>query len=133
TLTGATTRKDGGVDLIAVPKIRTVASFLLAGQVKHHKRGEKTGRSAVDRLLAWRDSEFRLGLLVTNTEFTRDAKWVASQDRNRAFLRLRDTEDLKRWLEENFDYEKNWREIPEFITLAPGIKIEVPKPKIILP
>ena len=74
TLTGETSHKDGGIDLIAVPKIPSVGSFLLAGQVKHHRGNQKTGREAVDRLLSWKNSHFRLGLLVTNTEFTK-RKW----------------------------------------------------------
>ncbi|MCJ7653644.1 MAG: restriction endonuclease [Actinobacteria bacterium] len=130
-LTGALSLRDGGIDLIAVPKLRTAASFLLAGQVKHHQDIRKTGRSAVDRLLAWRDSQFRLGLLVTNTDFTKDARWVAAQENNRAFLRLRDFADLKRWLEDNFTSEEDWREIPDTIVLAPGITIAIPRPSTI--
>lgn len=129
TLTGKTSMRDGGIDLIAVPKVRTLGTFLIAGQVKHHKTGRKTGRAAVDRLLSWRDSDFRLGLLVTNTTFTRHAKWVASRERNRAFLRLRDFEDLRRWLEDNFCSEEDWCEIPHEIMLAPDIVVPIPKPK----
>ena len=132
-LTGRTALRDGGIDLIAVPKIRTVASFLLAGQVKHHCGSQKSGRGTVDRLLAWQNSQFRLGLLVTNTDFTRDARWLADQERNRAFLRLRSFEDLKRWLEDNYASESEWREIPEHIVLAPGVRIAVPRPRLILP
>ncbi len=79
TLTGAAHRKDGGIDLVALPKARSVGAFLLAGQIKHHSKERRTGRAAVDRLLAWKDSTFRLGLLVTNTDFTLDARWVAER------------------------------------------------------
>jgi len=99
TLTGVTTRKDGGIDLIAVPKLANLASVVIAGQMKHHRGDQKTGRDAVDRLLAWKDTYFGIGLLVTNTSFTHDAVWTAQQDRNARFLRLRDFADLKRWLE----------------------------------
>ena len=100
---GRTNRgRDGGIDLIAVPKIRTVGSFLMAAQVKHHRGDSATGRSDVDRLLAWKDSPFRVGLMVTNASFTRDARWLADQASNKAFLRLRDFEDLKRWLRGQF-------------------------------
>jgi len=68
--------------------------------------------------------------LVTNTEFTKDARWIAEQERNRVFLRLRDFQDLKNWLEDNFWNETEWREIPEKIILAPGIVIPVPRPRI---
>lgn len=130
TLTGASTQRDGGIDLIAVPKIRNVCSFLIAGQIKHHRSNIKTGREAVDRLLSWKDSDFRLGLLITNTGFTRDALWVASQLNNKKFVRLRDLQDLKRWIEDDYWSEKDWREIPNEIQLAPGVIISVPKPNI---
>lgn len=130
TLTGATSHRDGGIDLIAVPKVRTVGAFLLAGQVKHHQGDQKTGREAVDRLLAWKDSHFRLGLLATNTEFTKDAHWVATQVANQSFIRLRDFEDLKRWLGENFYSLENWKEIPDELNLAPGVTVAIPKPRL---
>jgi hypothetical protein len=129
-LTGATTRRDGGIDLIAVPKIRTVGSFLMAVQVKHHRSDQTTGRPDADRLLAWKDSPFRVGLLVTNTTFSKDARWLADQVGNKAFLRLRDFEDLKRWLRGEFDSQFEWREIPDVIALAPGITIPVPKGRL---
>jgi transcriptional regulator with XRE-family HTH domain len=129
TLTGAANRKDGGIDLIAVPKLATVGSIVIAGQVKHH-RERKTEREAVDRLLSWKDSFFGVGLLVTNTAFTKDAVWTAAQERNRYFLRLRDFTDLKRWLEGRFGEEKDWREIPDRIEVAPGVVVEIPKARI---
>ena len=98
--------------------------------MKHHRGDQKTGRDAVDRLLAWKDSYFGVGLLVTNTSFTHDAVWTAQQERNARFLRLRDFPDLKRWLEGRFGEEEDWREIPDRIELAPGVVIEVPRPRI---
>jgi hypothetical protein len=130
TLTGASNRKDGGIDLIAVPKLANLGSHVIAGQVKHHQGDHKTGRDAVDRLLAWKDSYFGVGLLVTNTSFTRDAVWTAQQERNARFLRLRDFTDLKRWLEGRFGEEEDWREIPNRVELAPGVVIEIPRPRI---
>lgn len=130
TLTGASNRKDGGIDLIAVPKSGDVGSVVIAGQMKHHQRDQKTGRDAVDRLLAWKDSYFGVGLLVTNTNFTHDAVWTAQQERNARFLRLRDFTDLKRWMEGQFGAKEDWREIPDRIELAPGVVIEIPRPQI---
>lgn len=69
-------------------------------------------------------------VLVTNTSFTRDAVWTAQQERNARFLRLRDFMDLKRWLEDHFGQEDDWREIPDRIELAPGVVVEIPKPRI---
>jgi transcriptional regulator with XRE-family HTH domain len=128
-LTGPTTRRDGGIDIIAVPKVMTPGSFVLAAQVKHHQGEQKTGREAVDRLASW-NGPFRLGMLVTNTSFTKDAVWVAAQERNRHFLRLRDFNDLKRWLRDQYGDPEDWREIPDRIELAPGIVVEIPKPKL---
>ena len=133
TLTGASNRKDGGIDLIAVPKLANLGYHVIAGQVKHHRGDQRTGRDAVDRLLAWKDSYFGVGLLVTNTSFTHDAVWTAQQERNTRFLRLRDFTDLKRWLEDRFGEEKDWRELPDQIELAPGVVIEIPRPRIISP
>jgi Restriction endonuclease len=130
TLTGSTTTRDGGIDLIAIPKVRSVGSFLLAGQIKHHRGRQKTGRDAVDRLLAWKDTCFRLGLLITNTFFTRDAIWTSNEEAHRAFIRLRDFNDLKRWLEDYFHSQEDWQEIPQEVTLAPGVTIAIPKPKL---
>jgi transcriptional regulator with XRE-family HTH domain len=131
TLTGATNRKDGGIDLIAVPKSANLGSLVIAGQVKHHEGDQKTGREAVDRILAWKDSRyFGVGLLATNTAFTKDAIWTAQQERNARFLRLRDFSDLKRWLQDQWGTEDDWREIPNKVELAPGVVIEIPRPRI---
>jgi hypothetical protein len=124
---GATTFKDGGIDIIAVPKIGDTTSFLVAVQVKHHRGGRPTGRDAVDRLLAWQNTAFRLGMLVTNTRFTRDAIWTACRDPAKHFLRLRDFADLTRWLRGVFNCDLDWREIPDSIELAPGVTVKVPK------
>jgi transcriptional regulator with XRE-family HTH domain len=129
-LTGRTNRRDGGIDLVAVPKVRTSGSFLMAAQIKHHRGECTTGRPDVDRLLAWKDSHFRVGLLVTNTTFSKDARWLADQANNKAFLRLRDFDDLKRWLRGEFGSEHDWRELPDFISLAPGITVRVPKARL---
>ena len=131
--TGPTFRSDGGIDIIATPKAMNVGSIVLAAQVKHHRDGKKTGREAVDRLAAWKGTSFGVGLLATNTSFTKDAVWAASQERNAAFLRLRDFEDLKRWLEERLGEEDDWREIPDRIELTPGFFVEIPKPKLVEP
>ena len=126
--TGGIETPDGGVDLIAIPKAANVGSILMAVQVKHHRGQQKTGVDAVDRLLGWRNSDFGVGLLVTNTGFTADALWKAKKDSNDRFLRLRDFFDLKRWLEDCFDGDKDWREIPQFVELTSGLIIPIPRP-----
>lgn len=132
-LTGSTTRKDGGIDIVAVPKATGVGSVVLAAQVKHYQGNHKTGRDAVDRLLAWKDTEIGVGMLVTNTAFTKDALWTAEQERNRHFLRLRDFTDLQRWLQDQYRSPEDWREIADNIELAPGVVIEVLKPMLYSP
>jgi transcriptional regulator with XRE-family HTH domain len=130
-LTGAITMRDGGVDLFAVPKAANLGSVVVAAQIKHHRGNQKSGREDVDRLLSWKGSAFGIGLLVTNTAFTRDAIWTAHKEANASFLRLRDLDDLKRWLEGRYGDERDWREIPQRIELAPGVVIEVPRPNIV--
>jgi len=127
-LTGTTSLRDGGIDIIAIPKVRTVGAFMLAAQAKHHAAGAKTGRAAVDRMLAWKDSPFRLGLLASNTDFTKDALWLAEFKEHKAFLRLRSFDDLKRWIQDDFTSDLDWREIPTSIALAPGVTVTVPRP-----
>jgi len=41
--------------------------------------------------------------------------------------------DLKRWLQDQWGTEEDWREIPDKIELAPGVVIEIPKPRIVMP
>lgn len=127
-LTGAVQTRDGGIDLVATPKQRGLASFLLATQVKHHRTNRPTSREDVDRLLAWKDSVFRMGLIVTNSRFTQDAKWIAAK--NSHFIRLRDFFDIARWLDDNFSDSQDWSELPSSIELAPGIITKIPPPRL---
>lgn len=119
---------DGGVDIVAWPSKPTPFPYLLATQVKHHKRPtKKTGPSAVKDLQAVvANQPFQAGLLVTNTGFTPNARWFAT---NRShIIRLRDMHDLKRWVSDNFTDEAEWREIPSEIELSPGITLKLPRP-----
>jgi hypothetical protein len=133
-LVGDINRKDGGVDIVAYPNTGCNVPFLLAVQVKHHRKNRKTGAADVRDLhgvITSRNSPFHIGMLVTNTTFTADAKWVA--ENNKTLLRLRDIQDLCRWLKDDFVNEYEWREIPTQIELAPGIQLEIPRPKLWLP
>lgn len=67
-------------------------------------------------------------MIVTNTSFTADAHWFATN--NPTLLRLRDIQDLRRWLKNDFVNEYEWREIPDQIELAPGIHIAIPKQQL---
>jgi hypothetical protein len=59
------------------------------------------------------------GLLVTNTSFSPDAEWYARE--HAKLIRLRDFNDIKRWLFNNFTDDAEWREIPSSIEVCPGV------------
>lgn len=132
-LVGEVFRKDGGMDIIAYPRAGNCAfPFLLGVQVKHHRTAAKTGSPDIrdfHGVLNSRSSPFHIGMIVTNTDFTADARWFAKN--NSTLIRLRDLKDLRRWLKNDFVNENEWREIPEQIELAPGIRITISKPKFI--
>jgi hypothetical protein len=134
-IVGDVYRKDGGIDIVAYPKAeRGVFPFLIGIQVKHHRRIMNTGPADVRDLhgvISACQYGFNAGMLVTNTSFTPDAIWYAQNQPS--ILRLRDLKDLTRWLRNDFANEEEWREIPETIELAPGTKIAIPRPRIILP
>jgi HJR/Mrr/RecB family endonuclease len=121
-----TYQKDGGVDIIACPKSAKFP-FLMAVQAKHHRSPkQKTVVQPVRELLgAVQTLPLHAGVLVTNTTFTPDARWVAEQ--NSTLLRLRDIEDIRRWLIGDYLIEYDWREIPDEIEVCPGIIVQIPK------
>jgi len=122
----STFNKDGGVDILAWSRAPLVP-FLMAVQVKHTAlRNRKIGPPPVRDLLGTVQTHgFNVGLLVTNTTFTPDALWVAEQ---RPFLvQLRDFEDLRRWLRNDFLQEYEWRDLPRQIELCPGVVIKLPR------
>lgn len=131
-IVGDINRKDGGVDVIAVP--RKGFPFLLAVQAKHHRTKRKTSVADVRDMtgvINSGNSSFQMGLVVTNTSFTADAQWFA--DNNSRLLRLRDNKDLCRWMRRDYVNDAEYREIPDEITVAPGVTIVVPKNELWLP
>jgi hypothetical protein len=123
---GHTFRKDGGIDIVAWPQ-HSEFPFLMAVQAKHHRSPEyKTGPSPVRELLGVVHSHpFNAGVLVTNTAFTPDARWVSEQ--HPMLVKLRDIDDIRRWLENRFLDEYDWRELPDKIEVCPGVVIYLPK------
>jgi len=120
--TGHAFAPDGGVDIISWPKMSTFP-YLFAVQVKHRRHRAKIGPEPVRGLMAaLNSSPFDAGLLVTNTTFTPSAKWWAQHGPR--ILRLRDLEDLRRWISGNF-IEGSLRELPKEIELAPGITVRL--------
>jgi hypothetical protein len=121
---GRYNQRDGGIDVLFWPKVCRNFPFLGAAQVKHHNPCRNVSPPSVREFAAVIASHpINAGLIVTNTTFTADARWFA---RERAkLLRLRDFEDIKRWIENDFGSEHEWREIPASIELAPGLVVEL--------
>ena len=66
---------------------------------------------------------FNAGIIVTNTSFSPDAHWFA---RERAkLIRLREFEDIRRWMFDIFSDEAEWREMPPTLELCPGVVIKI--------
>ena len=126
---GHTHRKDGGVDILFWPRRYQAFPFLGAVQVKHHSEPGRLVPPFVVRDFAGvvAGHQFNAGLLVTNTGFSPDAHWFAKH--HGRLLRLRDLQDLQRWLRNDFAAEEEWREIPDSIELCPGVIIPIPKPE----
>lgn len=132
-LLGNVYEKDGGIDIIATPK-NVLIPYLLAIQVKHHKTNRKTPVGDIRDFygaLSSRTNLFSLGLVVTNTTFTPDANFFANN--NSHLMRLRDIKDLTRWMQNDFDNEYNWRELPTKILLPNNKEIIVPTDRIWTP
>lgn len=118
---GRTNQMDGGIDVVFWPRSKNAFPFLGAAQVKHHRRSVKEGPNAVREFAGVLSGHpFNAGLFVTNTAFTPQAKWFA--EHSSALLRLRDFEDMRRWIASEFDDPNERREIPRSLELfANGI------------
>lgn len=124
---GAYNQRDGCVDIVFVPKVPTPFPFIGAAQIKHHRSplkymGPRTIREFSAVLGA---HPFDVGVLITNTTFTPDARWFA--ENHAPLLRLRNGQDLRRWIGSQFTDEEEWREIPTSIQLCPGVVVQIPK------
>jgi hypothetical protein len=71
-------------------------------------------------------SGLNAGIIVTNTRFTPDARWFAQQ--MGSLIRLRDLDDLRRWLQNEFGGDDVYDELPRSIQLGPGLEFPVPRP-----
>jgi HJR/Mrr/RecB family endonuclease len=123
--TGSTFTPDGGIDLIACPKSGELP-FLIAAQVKHSKSGRPIGAQIIrDFRGAIAPHPIDVGLVVTNTNFTINADWTAKQLPR--LIRLRDFNDLRNWLSNEFDDSLVLRDIPDSIEVAPGLVVKIPR------
>jgi len=121
---GGTYNRDGGIDAIAWPR-SSPFPFLLAVQVKHTRFPDrKLGPEPVRELHGVLEAHgFNAGMVVTNTIFTPDAQWFAEQ--SPTLIHLRDNDDLRRWLRDEFLREYEWRSIPPSIQVCPGVKVSL--------
>jgi len=118
-------QRDGGIDALAWP--RSIAwPFILAIQAKHARLpNRKISAEPVRDLFGVIGAHgLNAGFLVTNTSFTPDAEWFAAQ--RPALLQLRDIEDLRRWLRNEFLREYEWRRMPRTIEVCKGIIVDLP-------
>lgn len=121
---GAINRKDGGID--AIFWTRGLFPMLGAVQIKHHRSPQvKVGPADVRELVgAMEGHRFNIGLIITNTSFTKDAKHRA--DTGTTPILLRDGEVLQKWIADDFSIEKL-----DFVTrnaeFCRGIEINVPQ------
>jgi hypothetical protein len=121
---GRTNRKDGGIDIV----FWNSGSFpvLGAAQAKHHRNPSISNGPDVIRdfrgVLA--TQPFQFGVVITNTTFTADARWFAGHQQG--LVRLRDGEDLRKWIHDEFVTQERWRSVPAKIELCPGVEINVP-------
>jgi hypothetical protein len=127
--TGHSNRKDGGIDILFWPRGKVQFPFLCAAQLKHHANpNKKEGPSTVrDFAGVMAGHSFNAGLIVTNTSFTPDAIWFSKQ--HAKLIRLRDLQDIRRWLYDNFSDDAEWRELPDSIEISPGIFVPIRKGK----
>jgi hypothetical protein len=123
--TGLTNRKDGGIDILFWSRQPTAFPFLGAAQVKHHKSIDYIEGPSTIRDFAGATASIPVNtaLLVTNTTFSPDARWFAREKAK--LLRLREFEDMRRWLAGNFADDAEWREIPQSLELCPGVVIKI--------
>jgi len=124
---GKTFSKDGGVDLLFWND-DSPFPFLGAAQMKYHASPERrTGAASVREFVgATGRLPVGAGVLVTNTSFSYDAQWIAA--RLASSVRLRDAQDLRRWILGRFVDQAEWREIPAEIELCPGVVVRIPRP-----
>ena len=121
---GPANRKDGGID--AVFWTRGLLPMLGAVQVKHHRSPQAKVAPADVRGFAgaMEGHHFNVGLIITNTSFTDDAKHRA--ETGTTPILLRDGEVLRDWIADDFSIEKL-----EFVSrnaeFCKGIEIRVPQ------
>jgi hypothetical protein len=123
--TGRSNQADGGIDLFAVGAAGDIP-LVVAVQAKHHQAPTARVRPHVVREFrgAVAGREIDISMIVTNAQFTKNAKWEASQ--TDPLIRCRTVDDIARWLSGDFDGMKR-AEIPKRLELAPGLYVDLPR------
>ena len=122
---GPTNKADGGIDIIAWPERNVPFAYVLAVQAKHSRTGAKVGPAPIRDLRGVLSStSFDCGMVVTNTRFTPAASWTAEHGNRR--IRLRNFDDVVRWVKNDFKNEPVIGDLPGEILLAPGLTIRLP-------
>ena len=118
---GDTNRKDGGIDIVAWPE--RGLPHVVAIQAKHHTVQTNTSVGDVRNFVGAIEANptFNFGLMVTNTDFTADAKEFAKKVPSK--VRLRTGRDIRRWLNHDFSGEADW--LPDKIEIALGVTTEL--------
>lgn len=122
---GPANQKDGGIDIIFWTC--TVFPMLGAVQVKHHRTPKrKTGSSDIrDLAAAMRSYYFNIGLVVTNTSFTDEARFESEKNGSPP-IQLRDGEALRKWIADDFRIEElNF--VTRTIEVCKGLGVNVPR------
>lgn len=97
---GNTNKADGGIDVIAYKK--DIVNIIIAIQIKYKINTAKkiTAGEVRDFVGAMNlVNYFNAGMLITNTFFTEDSKWLEEKNHG---LELKDSQDIQNWLKDNF-------------------------------
>ncbi len=97
---GSTNKADGGIDVIAYKK--DIVNIIIAIQIKYKVNITKkvTAGEVRDFVGAMNLVDyFNAGMLITNTFFTHDSKWLEEKNHD---LELKDSKDIQNWLKDNF-------------------------------
>lgn len=96
--------KDGGIDIVLWSL--GILPMLGVVQVKHHRSKKRNVESVFISELsgAMGRHRFNFGVIVTNTGFTPNAQFEASQSRHP--IQLRDSKALEKWISDDFSVER---------------------------
>jgi HJR/Mrr/RecB family endonuclease len=98
---GKTNESDGGIDIIAWKN--DIVTIVIAIQVKYKRNIlKKVSSNEVRDFIGAMNicNSFNAGMLVTNTFFSSDCKWI--EELPQIKIELKDSTDIQEWLKDNF-------------------------------